>query len=114
MTIWDEWKAKQEAKRGDKLVDEITQKPDNAPPEWNDKPIGHYEKMLKCLNLVTFLPGSYDKRFARNMYGLCESDPEAKITVKQAALIETMFHRYRRQISPAVHDRLCTVCKGKQ
>ena len=41
---------------------------------------------------VTFLPGSYDKRFCNSLA------PDADYTEKRINFIYTCFHRYRRQI----------------
>jgi len=41
---------------------------------------------------VTFLLGSYDKRFCNSLA------PEADYTEKQKAYIRKCFHKYRRQI----------------
>lgn len=51
--------------------------------------------MIQDLKRCTFLPGSFDKRFVRNMsYHVEGSD----ITEKQAECLKKMHHRYRRQI----------------
>jgi len=41
---------------------------------------------------VTFLPGSYDKRFCRGL------SPDGDYTEKQIAYMRKCFHKYRRQI----------------
>jgi len=46
---------------------------------------------------VTYLPGSFDKRFARDMAALA-METEPQITEKQAALLVEKIHRYRRQL----------------
>lgn len=55
----------------------------------------HRAKLLSLAG-VTCLPGSFDKRFIRNLQGATE------LTEKQAALIDKMVHRYRRQITGQV------------
>lgn len=51
-------------------------------------------KMLTILRGCTFLPGSYDKRFVRNISALPD---DCELTENQAMLIPVLFHRYRRQ-----------------
>lgn len=50
-----------------------------------------------ALAFVTFLPASFDKRFAR---GIQEIE-EAGITDKQREYLTKIVHRYRRQIPTA-------------
>ena len=61
-----------------------------------------HKEMLEALNKCTMLPGSWDKRFCRNLQGARE------LSERQANCIEVMYHRYRKQI--VGHERLCTVC----
>lgn len=49
-------------------------------------------------HFVTFLPASFDKRFCREMSGCTE------LTEKQAALLEVMAWRYRRQLKGRADD----------
>lgn len=46
-------------------------------------------RLAKC----TMLPGSWDKRFVRDLQGAEE------LTVNQAEQIDRLYHRYRRQIT---------------
>ena len=62
----------------------------------------HHAEMIRLLNRVRFLPGSWDKRFAKGVSGLDNLSP------KQTACLEKMFHRYRRQIKG--HERICPIC----
>ena len=55
----------------------------------------------KLLNRCTYLPGSFEKRFARNMAALAESNPDKELTAKQSEWLEKQFFRYRNQISKA-------------
>ncbi len=58
--------------------------------------------IAKRLRICTFLPGSYDKRFIRNMAFRAEHSPEKELTPKQhELLVVTMRHRYRRQLGEA-------------
>jgi hypothetical protein len=58
--------------------------------------------LLKC----TFLPGSFQKRFAKDMGAMARNNPQAELTEKQAAYLDLLFHQYRRQI-PNSHKRWC-------
>lgn len=51
--------------------------------------------IIQELRQCSFYPGSYDKRFARDMATLGEYD---MLSPKQAALLERLAWRYRRQI----------------
>lgn len=55
----------------------------------------------KLLDGCTYLPGSFEKRFARNMAALAETNPEKELTAKQADWLEKQFFRYRNQIGKA-------------
>ncbi len=56
------------------------------------RPIDPYEaQCFKDLAMCTFLPGSPDKRFVRNMQGASE------ITEGQAEYLQRLVYRYRRQ-----------------
>ena len=61
------------------------------------------EQINKALLLeqCTFLPASFEKRFAANMAGLARSNPEQALTPKQAAWLDKQFYRYRNQIARA-------------
>ena len=70
------------------------------------KPIDvRQREMLDDLQGITFLPGSFDKRFCRNV------GSQTVITERQAALLEQMYHRYRKQI--AGHKHNCRICSGQ-
>ena len=53
--------------------------------------------MARALGQCSFLPGSWDKRFARDMAAMAE-DPDAALTRRQAETLMEVCHRYRRQI----------------
>lgn len=55
----------------------------------------HYEA-LQALSRCRFLPGSWDKRFVRNLSGL---PTEADLTEKQIAQIERLVVRFRNQLA---------------
>ena len=65
----------------------------------------HYEA-LQALKQCTFLPGSYDKRFVRNLSALPQ---ERELTERQAANVERMAYRYRRQIGRLIFGRYAEV-----
>lgn len=63
--------------------------------EDNKEFLNETEKLMvrRLSSNVTFLPGSYDKRF-------CSGLPEnGKYTFNQIQYIHKLFHKYRRQIS---------------
>lgn len=49
------------------------------------------------------MPGSYDKRFCQNVIHA------VMLTEKQAAYLDKVFHKYRRQIPD--HEELCAFCE---
>lgn len=57
-----------------------------------------------ALEKCTYLPGSFEKRFARDMAGIARGT--AEITVKQRGWLWKQVHRYRRQIGDAELVRL--------
>lgn len=54
----------------------------------------HY-RIIRALSLCTFLPGSHEKRFVRDIEGLGAYD---MLSLKQAAYLEALAYKYRRQI----------------
>jgi hypothetical protein len=62
------------------------------------KPMTSLEKYAaQLLRGCTFLPGSYNKRFARNIHAIsCEED--AALSDKQRNCLWRLVYRYRRQI----------------
>ncbi len=56
----------------------------------------YYGTIQALAKRVTFLPGSFDKRFARDLAGLGEYD---LLTPKQQAQVERMAYRYRKQLN---------------
>ncbi|MBD1995183.1 hypothetical protein H6G00_00885 [Leptolyngbya sp. FACHB-541] len=55
-------------------------------------------EVSKALAGCVFLPGSYEKRFARHMAAIAIEEPEKSLTEKQLAFLEKMLHRYRNQL----------------
>jgi hypothetical protein len=56
--------------------------------------------LLIRLDKCRFVPGSYEKRFVREMAALARSDTwwETFLTEKQRAFIQKIAHRYRNQL----------------
>lgn len=77
---------------------------------WSDVTVGDYRPLLDAIRAakVTFPVSSYDKHFYHAM--LDKTDDE-KLTVRQAAYLEKLFHKYRRQIPG--HEKLCVICQKK-
>lgn len=72
-------------------------------------------EIAKAFGRITFLPGSYDKRFCKTvqwMAGAIDAGVDCKnlLTEKQHNLIYSMLHRYRKQI-PDAHEKYCRECK---
>lgn len=67
-------------------------------------------EIAKAFNTVTFLPGSYDKRFCHDMAAMAHFKPESDLTDKQVNLIYTHLHRYRNQLQ-GLHQKYCKKCK---
>ncbi len=47
---------------------------------------------------ISYLPGSFEKRFARDMAALAEAQPEKELSEKQRAFLLKMTWRYRKQL----------------
>ena len=67
------------------------------------------KEKIRLLAGCTFLPGSYNKRFAASLAAMAAKDPPIELTTKQATNLDRLFHMHRRQIPN--HDRLCPVCR---
>ena len=55
-------------------------------------------------NRVTFLPGSWDKRYARQWANQAESNPAYELTDKQSEWIYRLLYKYRRQL-PDIYEK---------
>ena len=55
-------------------------------------------EISKALNICTYLPGSYEKRFARAMASIAEYNPSYDLTEKQRVWLYKQLKRYRKQI----------------
>ena len=66
--------------------------------------------MIIDLHRCIFLPGSFDKRFTRNLFACAENHPNAALTLKQSRYLAQLYHRYRRQIGAAQHGAYCELC----
>ncbi len=58
--------------------------------------MNHHHEIALALAKCTFLPGSWDKRFARDMAAAAKIS--ADLTTKQAAHVLRLGHKYRRQL----------------
>ena len=47
---------------------------------------------------VVYLPGSFDKRFARNISAIASSSPEKELSEKQAEWLFRLLFKYRKQL----------------
>lgn len=59
------------------------------------------EEIRIALNLgssVTFLPGSWDKRFSNQMYQIAFQNPEKEITASQREWLFRLLYKYRKQV----------------
>ncbi|MCB1537246.1 MAG: hypothetical protein KDJ44_21690 [Rhodoblastus sp.] len=56
-----------------------------------------------ALEGVSFLPGSKDKRFARDMAARAKTEPDRALTESQAANLRRLGRKYRRQIPRRLH-----------
>jgi hypothetical protein len=55
-----------------------------------------------ALAACTFPPGSYDKRFVRDLHSRMASKDAVTLTEKQAAYVRILAWRYRRQMPAAL------------
>ena len=56
-------------------------------------------ELATALGKCTFLPGSFDKSFARRMAHIAKQSPEFNISPSQRLCLYKMARRYRRQIT---------------
>ena len=68
-------------------------------------------EVAKALGACTFLPGSWNKRFAKDIKWLAEHTPEKELTPRQSANLVRLAWRYRRQMPahlayPATEEEL--------
>ena len=59
-------------------------------------------KIAAALVRCTFLPASWDKRFARDIAAQAEHRPDMPLTDRQAAHLLRLVHKYRRQLPTAI------------
>lgn len=67
----------------------------------------HTKNMIRRLSFCSMLPGSWDKRFVRDM--LRQVTNSGLISQKQQACVDKLAHKYRRQIGYC----LCLECLNK-
>lgn len=85
---------------------DVTPCPHDSPPPAREQPVyrpmtDDEQSMALALSRCTFVPGSFAKRFARDLGQIADAD-EPCITEKQAALLRKQVVHYRRQIPGAV------------
>jgi len=61
-----------------------------------------YATIAKALARCTFVPGCWDKRFARAMAALADHNPDWEFTERQRASLIRLAHKYRRQVATEV------------
>lgn len=55
-------------------------------------------KKIEEIGSCTMLPGSWDKKFARNMVMIAGTKPETTLSAKQLQFVNHLHHKYREQI----------------
>jgi hypothetical protein len=60
--------------------------------------------IIHALSNVTYLPGSFNKRFIRSLNGIADNKPEQEITEKQREWMYRLLYTYRRQV-PIVYEK---------
>jgi hypothetical protein len=58
----------------------------------------HEIELAKALGRCSFLPGTSQKRFCRNMSAMAENAPNHDVTLRQRHYMEIMAWRMRRQM----------------
>jgi hypothetical protein len=62
------------------------------------------KEVIGALDRVTYLPGSWNKKFAGAMVSLMRTSPDKALSEKQGQWIYRLLYRYRRQV-PEVYER---------
>lgn len=70
--------------------------------------------MALALSGCTFLPGTREKRFVRDMAWKAENEPDTPLTRKQAAYLLVVFYKYRKQLQADVSHLCRTTCMNCQ
>lgn len=70
-------------------------------------------EMIKALHMCRFLPGSYPKKFAGDLYSAMVHNKEKELSERQHDYLVKIFHMYRKQHGKHV-EHLCPICKDKQ
>jgi hypothetical protein len=58
----------------------------------------HQRAVAEALSRCSFLPGSHDKRFARDMGASARQTPTPDLTERQATHLDRLAFKYRRQM----------------
>lgn len=64
------------------------------------------EQKYICMQLgnVSYLPASFDKRFAKNLSSLVQTQPEKELTEKQIEWMYRLLYKYRKQL-PRTYEK---------
>jgi len=57
------------------------------------------KEICLALGKPTYLPGSFDKRFAHNLSSLAQHQPEKELTEKQNEWMFRLLYKYRKQLA---------------
>lgn len=60
---------------------------------------GREIELATALGKCTFIPGSFDKSFARSMAHIAKQSPEFNISPRQSYCLYKIARKYRRQIT---------------
>jgi hypothetical protein len=54
-----------------------------------------------CISLgrVTYLPGSFDKRFGNNLHSIAVTNPDKELSEKQNEWMYRLLYKYRKQLA---------------
>lgn len=63
--------------------------------------VRYHDEVIRGLRTVSMLPGSWDKRFVRDMYF---SKPDYNLSEKQIACIYGLLYKYRAQL-PELYEK---------
>ena len=105
MSAWKEWEARKLEERRAKRAQTIKE----LPPIHERFPMTEQEKdAALALSKCTFLPGSFEKRFARDMASIVNGEMP-QITPKQKIYLWRLTYKFRRQIN---NDALVKLAKA--
>jgi hypothetical protein len=62
-------------------------------------PAPDYETLIRQLSRCKFLPGSWDKRFVRDLAARLHPGETLELTDNQRAQLDRLAHSYRKQLA---------------